>query len=119
MAPAPGTSPARVKPSLRPYIREAATVRETLGICDVSSLGKIAVQGPDASEFLNRIYSNAFAKLAVGKARYGIMLRDDGMVMDDGTTWRLTENDFSTDHHHHRRRQGHGLAGGAVAAALA
>ncbi|EBA18025.1 sarcosine oxidase alpha subunit [Roseobacter sp. SK209-2-6] len=76
------------------YIREATTVRQTLGICDVSSLGKIAVQGPDASEFLNRIYSNAFAKLAVGKARYGIMLRDDGMVMDDGTTWRLSENDF-------------------------
>ncbi|WP_027256787.1 sarcosine oxidase subunit alpha family protein [Leisingera aquimarina] len=76
------------------YIREAATVRDTLGICDVSSLGKIAVQGPDASEFLNRIYSNAFAKLAVGKARYGIMLRDDGMVMDDGTTWQLSENNF-------------------------
>ncbi|AZV80712.1 sarcosine oxidase subunit alpha family protein (plasmid) [Parasedimentitalea marina] len=76
------------------YVREATTVRDTLGICDVSSLGKIAVQGPDASEFLNRIYSNAFAKLAVGKARYGIMLRDDGMVMDDGTTWRLSENDF-------------------------
>lgn len=76
------------------YIREATTVRETLGICDVSSLGKISVQGPDASEFLNRIYTNAFAKLAVGKARYGIMLRDDGMVMDDGTTWRLSENDF-------------------------
>ncbi len=76
------------------YIREATTVRETLGICDVSSLGKIAVQGPDASEFLNRVYTNAFAKLAVGKARYGIMLRDDGMVMDDGTTWRLSENDF-------------------------
>jgi len=76
------------------YIREATTVRDTLGICDVSSLGKIAVQGPDASEFLNRIYSNAFAKLAVGKARYGIMLRDDGMVLDDGTTWRLSENDF-------------------------
>ena len=76
------------------YIREAATVRETVGMCDVSSLGKIAVQGPDASEFLNRIYTNAFAKLPVGKARYGIMLRDDGMVMDDGTTWRLSENDF-------------------------
>ncbi len=76
------------------YVREAATVRETLGICDVSSLGKIALQGPDVSEFLNRIYANAFAKLAVGKARYGIMLRDDGMVMDDGTTWRLSDNDF-------------------------
>ncbi len=76
------------------YVREAATVRETLGVCDVSSLGKIAVQGPDAAEFLNRVYTNGFAKLAVGKARYGIMLRDDGMVMDDGTTWRLAEDDF-------------------------
>ena len=76
------------------YIREAKTVRETVGICDVSSLGKIAVQGPDAAEFLNRIYVNGFGKLAVGKARYGIMLRDDGMVMDDGTTWRLAEDDF-------------------------
>ncbi len=76
------------------YIREATTVRDTVGICDVSSLGKIAVQGPDAAEFLNRVYSNAFAKLAVGRARYGIMLRDDGMVMDDGTTWRLGEADF-------------------------
>ena len=76
------------------YIREATTVRETVGICDVSSLGKIAVQGPDAGEFLNRIYVNGFGKLAVGKARYGIMLRDDGMVMDDGTTWRLADNDF-------------------------
>jgi glycine cleavage system aminomethyltransferase T len=66
--------------------REATTVRETAGICDVSSLGKISVQGPDASEFLNRIYTNAFAKLPIGKARYGIMFRDDGMVMDDGKT---------------------------------
>ncbi len=76
------------------YVREAETTRKTIGICDVSSLGKIAVQGPDSSEFLNRIYSNAFAKLAVGKSRYGIMLRDDGLVLDDGTTWRLTETDF-------------------------
>jgi len=78
------------------YVREAATVRQTVGICDVSSLGKIAVQGPDAPEFLNRVYSNGFAKLAIGKARYGIMLRDDGMVMDDGTTWRLGETEFLT-----------------------
>ena len=76
------------------YVREATTVRETVGICDVSSLGKIAVQGPDAAEFLNRVYTNAFAKLPVGKARYGIMLRDDGIVMDDGTTWRLGASDF-------------------------
>jgi sarcosine oxidase subunit alpha len=76
------------------YIREAKTVRETVGICDVSSLGKIVVQGPDAAEFLNRVYTNGFAKLPVGRARYGIMLRDDGIVMDDGTTWRLGEADF-------------------------
>ena len=76
------------------YIREATTVRKTVGICDVTSLGKIAIQGPDATEFLNRIYSNAFAKLAIGKVRYGIMLRDDGIVMDDGTSWRLSENDY-------------------------
>lgn len=76
------------------YIRETETVRRTAGLCDVTSLGKIAVQGPDATEFLNRIYSNAFAKLPVGKARYGIMLRDDGMVLDDGTTWRLSDTDY-------------------------
>ena len=76
------------------YVREAATTRESVGLCDVTSLGKIAVQGPDATEFLNRIYTNPFAKLAVGKARYGIMLRDDGIVMDDGTTWRLSETEY-------------------------
>ncbi|MBM2576275.1 sarcosine oxidase subunit alpha family protein [Jannaschia sp. Os4] len=76
------------------YVREAATVREAVGICDVSSLGKIAVQGPDAAEFLNRVYVNGFLKLPIGKARYGVMLRDDGFVMDDGTTWRLGEEEF-------------------------
>ncbi|MEM7222925.1 MAG: sarcosine oxidase subunit alpha family protein [Pseudomonadota bacterium] len=76
------------------YIRETTTVREAVGLCDVTSLGKIAVQGPDATTFLNRVYTNPFAKLAVGKARYGIMLRDDGIVMDDGTTWRLSESDY-------------------------
>ncbi|HER25554.1 MAG TPA: sarcosine oxidase subunit alpha, partial [Rhodospirillales bacterium] len=76
------------------YVREAATVRQSVGLCDVTSLGKIAIQGPDATEFLNRIYTNPFAKLPIGKARYGIMLRDDGMVMDDGTTWRLGETDY-------------------------
>lgn len=76
------------------YVREAETVRRSVGLCDVTSLGKIAVQGPDAAKFLNRVYANAFAKLDIGKARYGIMLRDDGLVMDDGTTWRLSETDF-------------------------
>ena len=76
------------------YVREAATTRSAVGLCDVTSLGKIAVQGPDATELLNRVYSNPFAKLAIGKARYGIMLRDDGIVMDDGTTWRLSETEY-------------------------
>ncbi len=76
------------------YIRETITTRETVGLVDVTSLGKIAIQGPDATEFINSIYSNAFAKLPIGKARYGIMLRDDGIVMDDGTTWRFSETDY-------------------------
>ncbi|MEL7469992.1 MAG: sarcosine oxidase subunit alpha family protein [Pseudomonadota bacterium] len=74
--------------------REAKAVRASVGMVDVSTLGKIMVQGPDATEFLNRVYSNPFAKLPVGKARYGLMLRDDGFVFDDGTTWRLTETDY-------------------------
>ena len=76
------------------YIREADTVRKTVGLCDVTSLGKISIQGPDATEFLNRIYTNPFAKLQIGKTRYGIMLRDDGIVLDDGTSWRISEDEY-------------------------
>jgi sarcosine oxidase subunit alpha len=76
------------------YVREARATRETAGIVDVSTLGKIAVQGPDAAEFLDRVYTNTFSTLAVGKARYGLMLREDGIAFDDGTTWRLGQNDF-------------------------
>ena len=76
------------------YIRETRAVRDSVGIVDVSTLGKIDVQGPDAAEFLNRVYSNGFAKLPVGKARYGLMLREDGIVYDDGTTWRLSEAQY-------------------------
>ncbi len=76
------------------YIRETTVTRKSVGICDVTSLGKIAIQGPDATELLNRIYTNPFAKLPMGKARYGIMLRDDGIVMDDGTSWRLSETEY-------------------------
>ncbi|WFR99853.1 sarcosine oxidase subunit alpha family protein [Rhizobium tumorigenes] len=74
--------------------REVLNVRANVGICDVSTLGKIEVFGKDAAEFLNRIYSNAFLKLPVSKARYGLMLREDGFVYDDGTTSRLAENHF-------------------------
>ncbi|MDB5525850.1 MAG: Sarcosine oxidase alpha subunit [Rhizobium sp.] len=74
--------------------REVTTVRAHAGICDVSTLGKIEIAGPDAAEFLNRIYSNAMLKLPVGKARYGLMLREDGIVYDDGTVSRLADNHF-------------------------
>ena len=76
------------------YVREARAVREGVGIVDVSTLGKIAVQGPDAAEFLDRVYTNLFSTLPVGKARYGLMLREDGFAFDDGTTWRLGETNF-------------------------
>jgi len=69
--------------------REAAQVRAGVGVCDVSTLGKIDIQGPDAGVFLDRVYINTFSTLPVGKARYGVMLREDGFVMDDGTTARL------------------------------
>jgi sarcosine oxidase subunit alpha len=74
--------------------RETTAVRSTVGMVDVSTLGKIMVQGPDGAAFLDRVYSNGFAKLPVGRARYGLMLRDDGIVMDDGTTWRLSQTDW-------------------------
>ena len=74
--------------------REAKNVREKVGICDVTTLGKIDVKGPDAAEFLNRVYTNAWMKLPIGKARYGVMLREDGIVMDDGTTTRISENHY-------------------------
>ncbi len=74
--------------------REAVNVRNNVGICDVTSLGKIDIKGPDTAEFLNRVYTNAWMKLPVGKARYGIMLREDGIVFDDGTTTRISENHF-------------------------
>lgn len=76
------------------YIREADHVRRKVGIVDVSTLGKIAVQGPDAAAFLNRVYVNGFTTLPVGRLRYGVMLREDGFVLDDGATARLGENDY-------------------------
>ena len=74
--------------------REAARVRESAGMVDVSTLGKIAVQGPDAAEFLNRVYANRWDALKIGRAKYGAMLREDGFVFDDGVTARLAADDF-------------------------
>ena len=75
-------------------LREVLATRERVGLCDVSTLGKIDVQGQDAAEFLNRLYCNTFSTLDVGKARYGLMLREDGIVFDDGTTSRLAPDHF-------------------------
>lgn len=74
--------------------REALAVRNSVGICDVSTLGKIDLKGRDVATFLNRVYANKFAKLAIGKTRYGLMLREDGVVMDDGTTARMSETHY-------------------------
>tara|TARA_B100001123_G_scaffold212437_1_gene239917 strand:- start:1337 stop:4333 length:2997 start_codon:yes stop_codon:yes gene_type:complete len=74
--------------------REATNVRKNVGVCDVTTLGKIDIKGPDSAELLNRVYTNAWLKLPIGKARYGVMLREDGIVMDDGTTTRISDNHY-------------------------
>ena len=103
-------------------LEEARAVRRGVGLTDVSTLGKIDVQGPDAARFLDFIYANTFSTLAVGRARYGIMLREDGMLLDDGTTARLGPRALPHHHHHRQCRGGaraHGIsAAGACAAHL-
>jgi sarcosine oxidase subunit alpha len=74
--------------------REVKAVRSSVGVCDVSTLGKIDIQGEDAAAFLDRVYINQFATLPIGKVRYGLMLREDGLVMDDGTSARLAANHY-------------------------
>ncbi len=82
------------RPGVQSVDREVLNIRQNAGICDVSTLGKIEVFGRDAAAFLDRVYCNGFAKLPVGRARYGIMLREDGMIYDDGTTSRFAEDHF-------------------------
>jgi len=74
--------------------RECLATRSSVGIVDASTLGKIDIQGPDAREFLNRIYTNAWSKLPVGRCRYGLMCGEDGMLFDDGVTSCLSDNHF-------------------------
>jgi len=74
--------------------REVKAARTSIGILDASTLGKIDICGRDAAELLNRVYTNAWGRLAVGRCRYGLMLKDDGMVLDDGVTARLGEHHF-------------------------
>jgi sarcosine oxidase subunit alpha len=75
-------------------VREVKGVRSGVGVCDVSTLGKIDIQGADAGVFLDRLYINTFSTLPVGKVRYGLMLREDGFVFDDGTSARLAEDHY-------------------------
>jgi len=75
-------------------LRECAAARTGVGILDGSTLGKIDVQGPDAGELLDRLYTNLMSSLAVGKVRYGVMCGADGMVIDDGTVLRVAEDRF-------------------------
>jgi len=79
---------------LQTVVREVKSVRSSVGVCDVSTLGKIDIQGPDASAFLDRVYINLFSTLPAGKVRYGLMLREDGLVMDDGTTAHLSAGHY-------------------------
>ena len=74
--------------------RECLATRASAGIMDATTLGKIEVVGPDAGEFLNRLYVNSFAKLAVGRCRYGLMLTEDGYIADDGVVMRLADDRF-------------------------
>jgi heterotetrameric sarcosine oxidase alpha subunit len=86
------------KPGERDWLttvdREVETVRSAVGFCDVSTLGKIEVHGPDAGAFLDRLYINTFSTLPVGRVRYGVMLREDGFVLDDGTCSRFAPDRF-------------------------
>ncbi|MFM7274231.1 MAG: glycine cleavage T C-terminal barrel domain-containing protein [Gammaproteobacteria bacterium] len=74
--------------------RECRAVRDAVGLLDYSTLGKIDIRGPDAAEFLERVYTNAWKTLGVNRCRYGLMLGEDGMIFDDGVTTRLGEEHF-------------------------
>lgn len=75
-------------------MRESRAARRDMGVLDASTLGKIDVRGKDAREFLNRVYTNSWLKLAPGRCRYGLMLHEDGMVFDDGVTACLADDHF-------------------------
>jgi sarcosine oxidase subunit alpha len=79
---------------LQTVIREVRTVRQSVGFCDVSTLGKVELQGADVGVFLDRLYINTFSTLPLGRVRYGLMLREDGFALDDGTVSRLADDLF-------------------------
>jgi sarcosine oxidase subunit alpha len=74
--------------------RECLAVRNSVGILDASTLGKIDIQGPDAAEFITRMYTNSFLKLSPGRCRYGVMLKEDGMIFDDGVCACISDNHY-------------------------
>ena len=74
--------------------REILAVRHKVGLLDASTLGKIEIKGPDAAEFLDRMYTNMFSTLKVGRCRYGLMMNELGFLTDDGVTVRLAEDHF-------------------------
>jgi sarcosine oxidase, subunit alpha len=74
--------------------REILAVRNKVGLLDASTLGKIEIKGPDAAEFLDRVYTNTFSTLKVGRCRYGLMMNELGFLIDDGVTLRLAEDHF-------------------------
>jgi sarcosine oxidase subunit alpha len=73
---------------------EVEAVRNRVGLIDVSTLGKFKIQGPGAVELLERLYPNRFADLAQGRIRYGLMLNDEGVIIDDGTVYRESDDGF-------------------------
>jgi sarcosine oxidase, subunit alpha len=74
--------------------RECRATRQSVGIFDATTLGKIEVVGKDAAEFMNRMYTNAWTRLEPGRLRYGVMLREDGFIMDDGVVGRMAPDRF-------------------------
>mgnify|MGYP002630855807 CR=1 FL=1 len=86
--------PKRDETMRRAVDRECLAARNGVGILDASTLGKIDIQGPDAGQLLDRIYTNTFSTLAVGRCRYGLMLGEDGMIFDDGVTSRLADDHY-------------------------
>ncbi|WP_028925246.1 2Fe-2S iron-sulfur cluster-binding protein [Pseudonocardia acaciae] len=73
---------------------EVRTVRERVGIIDVTPIGKLDLRGPDVPKLLNLLYVNKWSKLALGRVRYGVMCAEDGVVLDDGVTGRLSEDHY-------------------------
>jgi sarcosine oxidase subunit alpha len=74
--------------------QEVEAVRNRVGLIDVSTLGKFRVNGPEAANLLERLYPNRFSDLSLGRIRYGLMLNDEGVILDDGTVARIGEDEF-------------------------